>query len=55
MLNINHRGHKAIFGRANPTRVLMFSATMPQAILSIASSFMGDYEIVEEENRPSRY
>ncbi|MCD1655378.1 DEAD/DEAH box helicase [Treponema zuelzerae] len=44
---------EAIFGRANPeARVLMFSATMPQAILSIASNFMGDYEIVEEENRP---
>ena len=27
----------------------MFSATMPKAILSIASNFMGDYEIVEEE------
>ena len=41
---------EAIFGRANPeARVLMFSATMPKAILSIASNFMGDYEIVEEE------
>jgi ATP-dependent RNA helicase DeaD len=44
---------EAIFGRANPeARVLMFSATMPQAILSIASNFMGEYEIVEEEARP---
>jgi ATP-dependent RNA helicase DeaD len=44
---------EAIFGKANPkARVLMFSATMPQAILSIASNFMGEYEIVEEEARP---
>jgi ATP-dependent RNA helicase DeaD len=44
---------EAIFGRANPeARVLMFSATMPPAILSIASNFMGEYEIVEEEARP---
>lgn len=44
---------EAIFGRANPdARVLMFSATMPKAILSIASNFMGDYEIVEEEFVP---
>ncbi len=42
---------EAIFGRANPdARVLMFSATMPREILSIATNFMGDYEIVEEEN-----
>lgn len=41
---------EAIFGRANPeARVLMFSATMPPQILSIAQNFMGDYEIVEEE------
>ncbi len=44
---------EAIFGRANPeARVLMFSATMPPAILSIAANFMGDYEIVEEEAGP---
>jgi len=44
---------EAIFGRANPkARVLMFSATMPPQILSIASNFMGEYEIVEEESRP---
>lgn len=44
---------EAIFGRANPdARVLLFSATMPPAILSIASSFMGEYEIVEEETGP---
>ena len=44
---------EAIFGRANPeARVLMFSATMPSQILSIASNFMGEYEIVEEEARP---
>lgn len=41
---------KNIFQQANPeARVLMFSATMPKQILSIASDFMGDYEIVEEE------
>lgn len=39
-----------IFSSANPdSRVLLFSATMPQPILRIASQFMGDYEIVEEE------
>ncbi len=44
---------EAIFGKSNPeARVLMFSATMPREILSIASNFMGDYEIVEEEARP---
>ncbi|MBQ4496581.1 MAG: DEAD/DEAH box helicase [Spirochaetaceae bacterium] len=42
-----------IFSQANPnSRVLLFSATMPQPILNIASRFMGDYEIVEEEARP---
>lgn len=42
-----------IFSKANSTsRVLLFSATMPHAILKIASQFMGEYEIVEEEERP---
>lgn len=42
-----------IFAQANPnSRVLLFSATMPPAILKIASKFMGEYEIVEEEERP---
>ena len=42
-----------IFASANPnSRVLLFSATMPAAIIKIASKFMGDYEIVEEEERP---
>ena len=42
-----------IFGKANPeSRVLLFSATMPPQILKIASQFMGDYEIIEEEKRP---
>ena len=42
-----------IFSKANPdSRVLLFSATMPQPILNIAARFMGDYEIVEEEARP---
>ncbi|MGP1587461.1 MAG: DEAD/DEAH box helicase [Treponemataceae bacterium] len=44
---------EAIFSKANPNcRILLFSATMPAQILKIASEFMGDYEIVEEENRP---
>lgn len=42
-----------IFGHANPeSRVLLFSATMPPQILKIASDFMGEYEIIEEEKRP---
>ena len=44
---------KAIFAKANPdSRILLFSATMPKEILQIASDFMGDYEIIEEEARP---
>ncbi|AEE16020.1 DEAD/DEAH box helicase [Treponema brennaborense] len=44
---------EAIFAKANPeSRILLFSATMPQPILKIASRFMGDYEIVEEETSP---
>ncbi len=40
-----------IFGKANPEcRVLLFSATIPAPILKIAQKFMGEYEIVEEEN-----
>lgn len=39
-----------IFGFANKMcRCLMFSATMPKEILEIAHTFMGDYEIIEEE------
>ncbi len=39
-----------IFSRANPeSRILLFSATMPNDILKIAGKFMGDYEIIEEE------
>ena len=42
-----------IFGHANPdSRILLFSATMPPQILKIASHFMGDYEVIEEEKRP---
>ncbi len=42
-----------IFSKANPaSRVLLFSATMPPAILKIARTFMGEYEVVEEEERP---
>lgn len=38
-----------IFSKANPeSRILLFSATMPDPILKIAQKFMGDYEIIEE-------
>lgn len=44
---------KQIFSQANSaSRILLFSATMPKPILDIASEFMGDYDIVEEEARP---
>jgi ATP-dependent RNA helicase DeaD len=44
---------KQIFSQANSaSRILLFSATMPKPILEIASEFMGDYDIVEEEARP---
>ena len=39
-----------IFRHANPDcRILLFSATMPAPILKIASDFMGEYDIIEEE------
>ena len=39
-----------IFGKANKeAQILMFSATMPKPILKIASDFMGNYEIIEEQ------
>jgi len=39
-----------IFENANKeSRILMFSATMPKAILDIAQRFMGEYETIEEE------
>lgn len=42
-----------IFAKANPdSRILLFSATMPPAILKIASQFMGEYETVAEEASP---
>jgi ATP-dependent RNA helicase DeaD len=42
-----------IFSQANAqSRVLLFSATMPPPILKIASKFMGEYEIIEEETPP---
>ncbi len=41
---------KRIFSSANPlARKLLFSATMPREILSIAEEFLGDYEVCEEE------
>lgn len=40
-----------IFHHANPDcRILLFSATMPSPILKIAGEFMGEYDIIEEEN-----
>lgn len=40
-----------IFRHANPDcRILLFSATMPAPILKIAGDFMGEYDIIEEEN-----
>ncbi len=44
---------ETIFEQANKDcRILLFSATMPPEILSIAGKFMGDYEIIEEEAKP---
>ena len=41
---------ETIFKKTNPNaRVLMFSATMPKPILTVAREFMGVYEIVEEK------
>lgn len=41
---------REIFQQANPqSRILLFSATMPAPILKIASDFMGEYDIIEEE------
>ena len=40
---------REIFAHANPdSRILLFSATMPPAILKIAADFMGEYDIIEE-------
>ena len=42
---------REIFEQANQdARILLFSATMPAPILKIAADFMGEYEIIEEEN-----
>jgi len=42
---------REIFAQANPdARILLFSATMPSEILKIAADFMGEYDIIEEEN-----
>ena len=39
---------ETIFKQTNPEkRVLLFSATMPKAILSVAKKYMGDYQLVE--------
>lgn len=42
---------REIFEHANiDSRILLFSATMPAPILKIAADFMGEYDIIEEEN-----
>ncbi len=42
---------REIFQKSNvDARILLFSATMPAPILKIAADFMGDYDIIEEEN-----
>jgi ATP-dependent RNA helicase DeaD len=43
---------KIFSSAAQQSRVLLFSATMPPAVLKIASNFMGEYEIIEEEVLP---
>ncbi len=44
---------RSIFSVASKaSRVLLFSATMPKEIIAIASEFMGEYEILEEEAPP---
>jgi ATP-dependent RNA helicase DeaD len=44
---------ESIFSQANPeSRALLFSATMPPPILKIATKFMGEYEVIEEEAPP---
>ncbi len=41
---------REIFQKANiEARILLFSATMPEPILKIAGDFMGEYDIIEEE------
>lgn len=41
---------REIFQQSNvDARILLFSATMPAPILKIASDFMGEYDIIEEE------
>ncbi len=42
---------REIFEKSNiDARILLFSATMPAPILKIAADFMGEYDIIEEEN-----
>ena len=42
---------REIFEKSNTdARILLFSATMPDPILKIAADFMGEYDIIEEEN-----
>ena len=42
---------REIFEKSNTeARILLFSATLPAPILKIAADFMGEYDIIEEEN-----
>ncbi len=42
---------REIFQNANQNaRILLFSATMPEPILKIAADFMGEYDIIQEQN-----
>ena len=42
---------REIFEKSNTdARILLFSATMPAPILKIAADFMGEYDLIEEEN-----
>ncbi len=42
---------REIFEKSNTdARILLFSATMPAPILKIAADFMGEYDIIEEDN-----
>ena len=43
---------ETIFKQTNPEkRVLLFSATMPKEILSVAKKYMGDYDLVAVKNQ----
>jgi ATP-dependent RNA helicase DeaD len=53
MLNFGFREEIEKILEATPSqrRVLLFSATMPQSILSIVKNYMGDYDIIKVANQ----